>query len=120
MKLRNKKTGGLGNLIVDKDLLRVKTDAGWADYGSLAELNEEWEDYKPKEPLIGDELERKLVREWASVYVITTVWVIRIKDSCLIKLIDYDENHRSIVIDSYANIENGRYSIADLCGVEKE
>lgn len=50
MKVQNKETGGLANLIVDKDLLRVKTDAGWADYNSLAELNEEWEDYEePKE-----------------------------------------------------------------------
>lgn len=50
MKLRNKKTGGLANLIVDKDLLRVRTDAGWADYKSLAELNKEWEDFEePKD-----------------------------------------------------------------------
>ena len=32
---------------------------------SLAELNEEWEDYKPKEPLIKDEKVRKAVRAWA-------------------------------------------------------
>lgn len=42
MKLRNKKTGGLANI----DELSVHTDAGWHDYHSLAELNEEWEDYE--------------------------------------------------------------------------
>lgn len=46
MKVKNKETGGLANLIVDKDLLRVKTDAGWADYSSLTDLLNEWEDYE--------------------------------------------------------------------------
>lgn len=45
MKLRNKKTGGLANI----DELCVHTDAGFHDYYSLAELNEEWEDV-PEEP----------------------------------------------------------------------
>lgn len=45
MKLRNKKTGGLANI----DELCVHTDAGFHDYSSLAELNEEWED-APEEP----------------------------------------------------------------------
>ena len=49
MKLRNKKTGGLATLEVHEDCLTLKTDAGRHDYNSLAELNEEWEDYeKPK------------------------------------------------------------------------
>ena len=47
MKLRNKKTGGLANIMGEQNFFRVYTDAGWADYKSLAELNEEWEDYKP-------------------------------------------------------------------------
>lgn len=61
MKLRNKKTGGLANC----EPIEVKTDAGFHDYYSLAELNEEWEDYKPAEPLIKDEKIRKAVRAWA-------------------------------------------------------
>lgn len=62
MKLKNKKTGGLANLIVDKDTLRVKTDAGWADYDTLAELNEEWEDYEePKVGYIIDPMEEDCV-----------------------------------------------------------
>lgn len=71
MKLRNKQTGGLANLIVDKDLLRVKTDAGWADYGSLAELNEEWEDYEPSEPLINlkiDNSQKLLIEEAVAMF----------------------------------------------------
>ena len=55
MKLRNKKTGGLANIIGEQKFFRVYTVAGWAEYNSLAELNEDWEDYKPAEPLIKDE-----------------------------------------------------------------
>ena len=57
MKLRNKKTGEIGTLIVDGAYkfvtnFAVEDDAGnrLGKYDSLAELNEEWEDYEePKE-----------------------------------------------------------------------
>ena len=66
MKLRNKETGGLASILDDEqDFIRVYTDAGWHDYDTLAELTEEWEDYKPSEPLIKDEKVRKAVRAWA-------------------------------------------------------
>ena len=48
MKLRNKKTGFVTNWCIDKDIFR--TCDGSIRYNSLAELNEEWEDYEePKE-----------------------------------------------------------------------
>lgn len=63
MKLRNKKTGEI------RECYRV----GAIDYGelskvyyaykSLAELNEEWEDYKPVEPIF-DERIRRGIRAW--------------------------------------------------------
>lgn len=46
MKLKNKKTGEMGDLIIDKALLIVRTGTAWMHYSSLAELNEEWEDYE--------------------------------------------------------------------------
>ena len=55
MKLRNKKTGEMGNLVStnwNEDSLKVLDDNGiqLAKCGSLSELNEEWEDCKePKE-----------------------------------------------------------------------
>lgn len=52
MKLRNKKTGEIGNFALVRAI-------GDINYTSLAELNEEWEDYEPKEPLIKDEKIRK-------------------------------------------------------------
>lgn len=43
MKLRNKITGFVTNWCIDKDVIR--TCDGSIKYNSLAELNEEWEDY---------------------------------------------------------------------------
>ena len=72
MKLRNKKTGEIGDLmgsesscsfiIIDIDFHDGNPRA--FDYSSLTELNEDWEDY---EPLIKDEKIRKLVRGWAKI-----------------------------------------------------
>ena len=82
MKLRNKKTGEIESVSIDtfgvdeKDrrigisVLDFNSPSDYrciASYSSLAELNEEWEDYKPKEPLIKDEKIRKAVRAWADV-----------------------------------------------------
>ena len=52
MKLRNKKTGDIAEVLTDTIAVNVLIDrqdiTGY--YGSLAELNEEWEDYEePKE-----------------------------------------------------------------------
>lgn len=45
MKLRNKKTGEVETC----EAIMLQTDIRADDYNSLAELNEEWEDYKPAE-----------------------------------------------------------------------
>lgn len=65
MKLRNKKTGEIKEwqrvgAIVYCEMNEVYDSA---EYNSLAELNEEWEDYKPAEPLIKDEKVKKLLGE---------------------------------------------------------
>ena len=74
MKLRNKKTGEIGKLHCDMNVIPAKygvfedTDirGHYWEYDSLTELNDEWEDYvDPKEPLIKDEKIRKAVRAWA-------------------------------------------------------
>lgn len=66
MKLRNKKTGEEYEP-ASKDAIDVYFYAPVADgvaltkrsYDSISKLNEEWEDYEPKEPLIKDEKIRK-------------------------------------------------------------
>jgi len=62
MKLWNKKTGEIKegveiSIWIDKE--------GTLKFSSIAELNEEWEDYEPAEPLIKDEKIRKAVKAWA-------------------------------------------------------
>lgn len=52
MKLRNKKTGEIGELLCNPrviDIYFVANDEGNYSYNSLSELNEEWEDYKEPE-----------------------------------------------------------------------
>lgn len=69
MKLRNKKTGEIKEWqkvgAIDYGELNEVYDA--AEYNSIAELNEVWEDYKPTDPLIEDEKARNVFREWAEL-----------------------------------------------------
>lgn len=84
MNLRNKKTGETGyylhthrdhntgtlKVAVLKDgvpFSEFKPHEPIYDYDSLSELNADWEDYVPAEPLIKDEKIRKAVRAWAEL-----------------------------------------------------
>lgn len=113
MKLRNKKTG---EIIDCKEILILREDSDgiWqAGQGnSLAELNEEWEDYKPKEPLIKDEKIRKVVRAWAELSGV---------DKCHFEHDDGSFAGKwygiSLPTSKYGeDIESGFYAIAELCG----
>ena len=80
MKLRNKKTGYVGDFNIEcikerGDYVKVvANDAPYYEikkecgnlyyYDTLAEFNEEWEDYKPAEPLIKEESARAIVKSW--------------------------------------------------------
>lgn len=74
MKLRNKNTGDTVKFVSIKPLYKDKLkftyilSSGIENeryYTSIEKFNEDWEDYKPKEPLIKDEKIRKAVRAWA-------------------------------------------------------
>lgn len=86
-------------------------------YQSLAELNDNWEDYMPKEPLIKDNKIRKAVRAWAEANGI---------GGCICKeemhCITF-ETERGMFI-SFENADpippEGNYTIAELCGEEEE
>ena len=127
MKLRNKKTGELANILIlddEQDFIRVYTDAGWHDYDSLAELNEEWED-KPAEPLIKDEKIRKAVRAWADANGRDLFRAINEHfNRC--KIIGYTDggNAGCDKIEFSTTIAGANkdhyYTIAELCGEEKE
>lgn len=67
-------------------------------------------------PLIADDDERELVRKWASVYFVQKVIARRQRDNYTIDLVDYDDETRILVIDDYARITDGTYTITELCG----
>lgn len=122
MKLRNKKTG---EIIIPTDYTFATYDDG-IRYGnhiyySLAELNEEWEDYKPTEPLIKDEKIRKAVRAWADASEFEYL-IYRFKsDEDYVSFMD-GESELEIMFDSpneMKGLKNDRnYSITELCGEE--
>ena len=125
MKIRNKKTGevfesfkrGPIDLYFYPNEYKGGDDIERETYQSLAELNDEWEDYVPKEPLIKDEKVRKAVRAWAEVNGI---------GGCICKeeihCITF-ETERGMFI-SFENADpippEGNYTIAELCGEEEE
>lgn len=131
MRLRNKKTGE----IVDDGYVRETHDFQFDGqkhvlavfkgnghrppervsraYSTLAELNEEWEDYKPIEPLIKDEKIRKAVRAWAEATRTTSI-------SYWGGELESEQNDSKIEFDNIAVVEFGdNYTIAELCGSEE-
>jgi len=120
MKLRNKRTGKIVELekIVFKnarteDLLKWKTYE--PNVNSLAELNEEWGDYQPTEPLIDDKEIRDIIRAWADV-----------NDAGKLKY-NYDENslddiyRNTITFNMGLGLKDGEeYTITELCGEEED
>lgn len=132
MKLRNKKTGEVIEAIergmIDLYFYSNEHEAGYdfdrKTYNSLSELNNEWEDYMPKEPLIKDEKARKAIRAWAdannfSVFRVHNqhfnyVKIHGVKDR-------YDPNGSNIeFMGTIAGAEKRTYEIAELCGEEED
>lgn len=122
MKLRNKKTGEIKKMWKDNICLSFG-DCNKVYY-SIAELNADWEDVAPKEPLIKDEKIRKAVRAWAeannfSVFRVNNqhfnyVKIHGVKDR-------YDPNGSNIeFMGTIAGVEKRTYEIDELCGVEEK
>lgn len=123
MKIRNKKTGEIWEIPNRRNFAVQEGDISFCavlgtngkmfSYHSLAELNKEWEDYKPVEPLIKDEVLRDILRAWAKAQVIDEV----IFD-------DYWKSFRlgNLSISAWGNrleLEDGKtYTIEELCGDE--
>ena len=119
MKLRNKETGKIRNF----EFVAITKGMGaeFAEYAhnapvlicrSIDQLNEEWEDYKPTEPLIKDEKIRKAVRAWAD-------------ENDALRVVYYAPKNE--LVDSYGNMISfnlifkelkhcAEYSIDELCG----
>ncbi len=134
MKLRNKKTGDVWEFdegfsmkasqeTAERAGARSASLTCFAD--SISELNEEWEDYNPTEPLIKDEKIRKAVRAWADANMHTLIQYNIAKD-CLYFLSGTDYSDTSISIsfdevDVFKELEHRRtYTITELCGEDEE
>lgn len=88
------------------------------EFYTLAELNEDWEDYEPAEPLIKDEKIRKAVRAWAEVDSIEKAIYAERADSSVCILTDMGVGDYSIEFFGYIQtLKDGEdYTIAELCG----
>ena len=115
MKLRNKKTGEVKKMWKDNICLSF-SDCNKVYY-SLAELNQEWEDYKPAEPLIKDEKIRKVVRAWAEANDITEINVASSGYELWGGIDDWCIHFRG---NPFKDIKPLKYTIAELCGEEEE
>ena len=126
MKLRNKKTGEvvepLSSGPIDLYFYLNKYEENEVDrktYQSLAELNSEWEDYKPAEPLIKDEKIRKAVRAWAELIPSAQVRYDH-SDGRFYTHSDYIVPY-SISFPVILGLDETKdYTIAELCGEEEE
>lgn len=129
MKLRNKKTGEIKEWqrvgAIDYGELNEVYDS--AEYKSLAELNDEWEDYEPVEPLIKDkkhperaEKARKTLKMWADA-------------NCFKKVSYHVDSYVSVFYNEFnpaecaitiefgwimEGLKPGTYGITELCGEE--
>lgn len=127
MKLRNKKTGevfesfkrGPIDLYFYPNEHKGGDDIERETYQSLAELNDEWEDYAPKEPLIKDEKIRKAVRAWADANnFLDDIEVHSLTAGTRFSIGHYDIEFLGYFI--YDLESNKTYTIAELCGEEEE
>ena len=129
MKLRNKKTGEIVEL--DHFSMHYNRPEEWGQQPcstwnrSLAELNEEWEDYKPTEPLIKDEKIRKAVRAWAEAENCTSEMNLYYTLNRQEKYITFHNPQTGSELqlcefDSPVFQEMREYTIAELCGEGEE
>lgn len=131
MKLRNKKTGEI--ITLDSEHINGLVDFGGKilvqtvekefSYGTLAKLNEDWEDYTPAEPLIKDDKIRKAVRAWAEANSICRA--IHYKTAVGTELIEINyeqptDQKAAIEFNKYCGLEESKeYAIDELCGEEE-
>lgn len=116
MKLRNKKTGKIQEIVVMPVIGGYPDETVLVDgETSLKEFNNVWEDYEPKEALIKDKEIRGIVRAWADV-----------NDAGKLKY-NSDENslddiyRNTITFNMDLGFKDGEeYTITELCGEDEE
>lgn len=126
MKLRNKATQEVWNIpewrtpaVQEGDICffaELNGEGKLFSYKSLDELNKEWEDYTPAEPLIKDEKVRNAVRVWADVVGTNKCTYDRFWEtfSSMDTAISFGGVYKFELEDEK------NYTIAELCGEEEE
>ena len=134
MILQNKKTGKMGVLeattyhggrpdnIVEVYEMGMGAVKVLAQYKTLEELLEEWEDYKPKEPKLNGEV-REIVRHWAVLHGYEWVRVgFDERATQTIFWVESPDTRKHIeFLGAYVadDFDAGKYTIAELCGEEE-
>lgn len=132
MKLRNKKTGEIGELYYypEKEYcftIATEDPADMMIYKTIGGIWYDWEDYIPAEPLIKDEKIRKAVRAWAEAidYRIDNLLCIKTSGNTRLEISDGSPKliYISLFVDkgTLSNIKDRTYyTIAELCGEEEK
>lgn len=131
MKLRNKKTGKVQTCdfaVISDDSRRdgelCRLESHIFIFRSIKQLNEEYEDYEPAEPLIKDEKIRKAVRAWAETENCTNEMNLFYTLNREEKYITFHNPQTGSELqlrnfDSPVFQEMREYTIAELCGEEE-
>ena len=119
MSLRNKKTGEISTnpLISVAPYTNNVRGCNIRTYRSIGELNKEWEDYEPKEPLIKDEKVRGIVRALFDVWGVEDVKIDSNKYFLVTTIEAFGKGWKLEIPN--INI-NGVFKPTDLCGEEEE
>jgi hypothetical protein len=140
MKLRNKKTGEIFDAIIREkggggsyslivcDIKAYEQSKSTLDathsilgeYDTLAKFNEDWEDYKPAEPLIKDEKVRKVFRKWVGLYGAERFRVDHFCDAKMTLFKSTDLITEPLIeLPGYIGEDSEIYTIEELCGEEE-
>lgn len=122
MKLRNKKTGEIVDLSIFGITLNIRKEEQ-PTYHSIEGVCEDWEDYKPTEPLIKDKKSRKVFQEWADLFGAEQFRVNHFSDSRRkTTSIGSTDSVTEPVIELPGHIgeDSEIYTKEELCGEEQE
>lgn len=132
MKLRNKKTGGIWDIPKMRHPTMQEDDISFFAYGkdegclfsykSLAELNAEWEDYEPEEPLVEKGSHRGVLRAAARLSGTDKAHVCRsdIAEVVLFKFAGKEICSVELKDNGIHVGDDGWYTITELCGEEEK
>lgn len=117
MRLRNKKTGEIVDLSIFGITLNIRKEEQ-PTYHSIEQLCEDWEDYKPAEPLIKDGKIRKAVRAWAEANDFEPDYKVRYGNNSYSLFSSEESIEFNIRIEGLEHLKD--YTIEELCGEEEE